>query len=421
MSPVDPVSPTSPMDISPSTPTATQQQFRFPAPPVISPSLHLPKLVTSFQSSGRNASELRRMSAQFQLPTPSPLSLGPTPLTAIHRRGSTPSVRHGTAINPDNLFSSTATSAPGALPPPYSDLPPVSPLASRRVPALRRQDAMEGLKGIQGEVSSPIIQQVISLPLRVSMRRSSSPQAPSAEVQAQHVEDLNEELASYATSNAPRKYRRILPKDQAGIEPQTTGVRLRSPIHKRRHRRNHSRNFSHSLPVGIRVARKPTPEQIHYARVVNHYATELVPLISVRTGEAHPDFPSSLLQYHLLTHDQLDSLARHYHQTIDAGNERWDYPYPIAWGKVWCGNNPAPTTSLSNQSRRHLVDLNTKRRRFGRFIGLKVESSPVQSPREAQEQGESLVERMEREWRESLRRVEDEHKLREKMWGRRGF
>jgi len=57
------------------------------------------------------------------------------------------------------------------------------------------------------------------------------------------------------------------------------------------------------------------------------------------------------------------------------------------------------------------VDLVTKRRRWGRFIGLRG----CDSPNESEEQ-EGLLERMEREWRNALRRAEEEERVREKMW-----
>lgn len=174
-------------------------------------------------------------------------------------------------------------------------------------------------------------------------------------------------------------------------------IHPRSPIHKT-HRKSQS------------LSQRP-----YFEGLVAHLRNELIPLISVRTGESHPAFPRSILQYQLLTHDQLDDLARHYHQTIDAGEERWLYPCPIGWGKVWCGTVPASNVSESNS--RKLVDLTTKRRRWGRFIGLKNCESPTAEDEESarREMGESMRERMEREWMESLKKQEEEYRAREKM------
>lgn len=377
------------MDMSPTTPSIGQQRFIFPPQPSISPSLHLPKLITSFQNTASNARNLRKMSLQFQLPTPSPLTLSQTPVTAISRRNSVQTHRRTGAIDD------------GANPPPFDgELPPLSPSAQRKVPRLRRQEAMQGLEHMQ-DIDSPIIEQVVRLPLRT--RQNTSP------TDSEHIEDVElGEIADIAST-----YRRILPKPQHGQKIDTTTPRgqSRSPIKKHRHRRANSRSL-------IVVARKQTSEESYLDRTISHLGTQLVPLISVKTGQPHPDFPRSLLQYQLLTHDQLDALARHYHQTIDAGRERWDYPCPIGWGKVWCGSTPMPRIGIEAEERRYLVDLITKRRRFGRFIGLKVDDSPV---RESAAQEESLVQRMEREWRNALRRADNEQKMREKMWGRRGF
>jgi hypothetical protein len=55
------------------------------------------------------------------------------------------------------------------------------------------------------------------------------------------------------------------------------------------------------------------------------------------------------------------------------------------------------------------VSLETKRRRWGRFIGLRGCESPV-------EEGEGLVERMEREWRAAMERAREEEVGRDKGW-----
>ncbi|KIW66477.1 hypothetical protein PV04_05810 [Phialophora macrospora] len=145
-----------------------------------------------------------------------------------------------------------------------------------------------------------------------------------------------------------------------------------------------------------------------YLHSVDHLRTPLVPLISVATGLPHPQFPTTLLQYHLLTHDQLDSLARWYHQVEPAVQETFHYPACIpAW------------TSLHDEDGQADVDLETKRRRWGRFIGLRGCESPGT---ETDEHGnpietrEELAARMEREWRRALERAEEESRAFEKSW-----
>ena len=281
---------------------------------------------------------------------------------------------------------------------------------------------MEGLDKMDGELGSPILRRVVQLPLRVNTRSSFD----SASSVSDSEDEIVEAISSHIVNATPRKYRRILPKTQLsavssfrhGAVTDTSQIKSRSLIQKKQH---HQLRSSQRLSSPAK-SRRPTPEDIELSNRISHLASQLVPLISVRTGLPHPLFPRSLLQYHLLTHDQLDALARHYHQTLDAGEERWMYPCPIPFGKSWCGSSPPAMSSHATNEleRRHLVDLETRRRRWGRFIGLKgCESPVVDGPQSVREAGETLMERFEREWREALRRAEEEHKIREKLWGRR--
>lgn len=411
MSPVDPISPTSSMDISPITPTAVagNGQLNVPVTPVISPAVHLPKLVTSFQNSA-TANTQKRMSVQFGLLTPSPLSLRETPPTVVQRPDSAPWHKRGVADSteqanfPQDQPASPMASFTSVYPrtPRNNEVPPISPSLHTSVPSLQRQNANEGLESMQ----SPTIEQVVRLPLRLSTRPSVIALQTSSETQAQSIEQLS---ADFHSTTTPR----ILPTSSRVRTPDgtpTARVKPRSPIFKHR---SHRRQLSASVPAKTVVRRPQTPQQKHLQASVAHLGSQLVPLISVRTGRAHPEFPQSLLQYHLLTHDQLDSLARWYHQTVDAGDERWMYPCPVPFGKVWCGSSSNSTAYTNNAIRRQLVDLDTKRRRWGRFIGLRGCDSPIE------EQQECITEKMDREWRDALKRAEEEQRVREKLWFRR--
>lgn len=98
---------------------------------------------------------------------------------------------------------------------------------------------------------------------------------------------------------------------------------------------------------------------------LDHLATPLLPLISCINGQPHADFPRNLLQYHLLTHAQLDNLAWHFHQISPPRPESACYPIRVP-----------PWVSLDS---RQEINLETKRRRFGHFIGLQDCESPVQA------------------------------------------
>lgn len=147
-----------------------------------------------------------------------------------------------------------------------------------------------------------------------------------------------------------------------------------------------------------------------YLYSVEHLRAPLVPLISVSNGLPHPGFPTSLLQYHLLTHERLDSLARWYHQVVPPVDETFKYP---AWIPAWTSYGLLADEGEGAHASSD-VDLETKRRRFGRFIGLRGCESPTAGP--GGEAPDELARRMEREWKRALERAEEEDRAWEKSW-----
>ena len=141
-----------------------------------------------------------------------------------------------------------------------------------------------------------------------------------------------------------------------------------------------------------------------FKTILSHLETPLVPLISVTSGLPHPSFPTSILQYHLLTHEQLDKLAKFYHQVTPPIRETFRYPVRIP---AWVSVNEEEDVERAAE-----VDLETKRRRWGRFVGLRG----CETPTEWSEEGRQMEDRMEREWRRALERARDEERLREKGW-----
>lgn len=97
--------------------------------------------------------------------------------------------------------------------------------------------------------------------------------------------------------------------------------------------------------------------------VIYRLQSRLIPLKSSYSGEIPSQFPLNLLAYYLLTSSQLDELAREFHQIWPPVEHTSWYPTQIA---PWIGTPQEAT-----------VDLETKRRRFGRFIGLRGCESPV--------------------------------------------
>lgn len=107
-------------------------------------------------------------------------------------------------------------------------------------------------------------------------------------------------------------------------------------------------------PGGIiarRAARSPA-----FREKLRQMALDLQPLVQVTTGNVHPSFPRTLLGFWLLTEPELDEMARFYHQRTP-GPHSAKYPCPITWG---------PNLTLDE-----------KRRKIGKFIGLRGCLTPI--------------------------------------------
>ncbi|KAI1418973.1 hypothetical protein F5Y12DRAFT_780398 [Xylaria sp. FL1777] len=85
-------------------------------------------------------------------------------------------------------------------------------------------------------------------------------------------------------------------------------------------------------------------------------ALPLAPLVQLTTGDIHPSFPSTLLKFWLLTDAELEGLAHFYHQRTPC-RYTFHYPCPINWSSD--------------------MSLEEKRRKIGRFIGLRGCESPI--------------------------------------------
>ena len=100
-----------------------------------------------------------------------------------------------------------------------------------------------------------------------------------------------------------------------------------------------------------RLARNP-----ELRHKLDQMALNLSPLVQITTGQIHPDFPKTVLQFWLLTDQQLEELAHFYHQRTPSFLSA-QYPCPVNW-----------SSDLS---------LEDKRRKMGRFIGLRGCESPI--------------------------------------------
>ena len=113
-----------------------------------------------------------------------------------------------------------------------------------------------------------------------------------------------------------------------------------------------------SLKISTMLGTRRNPALV---QKISQMALSLAPLVRITSGEVHPYFPATLLNFWVLTSEQLDELAHFYHQRTPSV---WSahYPCPVIW---------------SNE-----LSLEEKRRKIGRFIGLRGCDSPVKNDEE---------------------------------------
>ena len=121
-----------------------------------------------------------------------------------------------------------------------------------------------------------------------------------------------------------------------------------------------------------------------------HLLRPLSPLLSIETGLPHPDFPATLLHYHLLTSEQLDDLAHFYHQRTP-GRYSSNYPMPVVdrWfappreeegeeGEIDEMEDIQKILGTEQGTKnRKVASIEDQRKRFGRFLGLRNCESSV--------------------------------------------
>jgi len=132
-----------------------------------------------------------------------------------------------------------------------------------------------------------------------------------------------------------------------------------------------------------------SPPPLHKRRFA-HLLRPLCPLLSIETGLAHPDFPRTLLHYHLLTDSQLDDLAHFYHQRTP-GWYSMGYPMPVV-ARWWAPGQRELLEegeidemedvrqilgTMDEKKSDNIAGIEEKRRRFGRFLGLRNCESSV--------------------------------------------
>lgn len=109
--------------------------------------------------------------------------------------------------------------------------------------------------------------------------------------------------------------------------------------------------------TGSMLGQRRAAKNAAFREKLRQMALPLAPLVQLTSGEVHPAFPGTLLSFWLLTEPELEALAHFYHQRTP-GRYTLHYPCPIA---SWSSDLP----------------LEEKRRKIGRFIGLRGCQTPT--------------------------------------------
>ncbi len=269
------------------------------------------------------------------------------------------------------------------------------------------------------------------------------------EEQIQHQQDAPQQQTEYDQSRysqifqqrrTEQKQRELIAQNHARLEAAMLHLPYRTQNHqphmkqqrqqerqqrlRLRLRRRHHRQLAQQVQAQFRQAGIPLKLPQLQTKQVNrdthplterihpnfHYMTSvlsrnLAPLVHCQSGVPHPYFPKSILSFNLLTSAELDALALHFDQVYPPNWATFHYPQPI---KPWLATN--------GFVRNLGVDTDVKRRRFGRFIGLRDCESPVREKTGSEE--ESMREQAEKEWEDRLRGFRAEQMARGGMcWG----
>ncbi|KAF2403901.1 hypothetical protein EJ06DRAFT_527493 [Trichodelitschia bisporula] len=91
----------------------------------------------------------------------------------------------------------------------------------------------------------------------------------------------------------------------------------------------------------------------------------------------HSSFPPTLLHYWLLTENQMDAFASHYHQTDPKDPYRHEYPACMNWDARFLARPPPNLAPEDNFYLSAEERLWVKRRMVGKFIGIRGCDTPI--------------------------------------------
>lgn len=131
---------------------------------------------------------------------------------------------------------------------------------------------------------------------------------------------------------------------------------------------------------------------------LRHMQLALEPIFQLPAGEPHPQFPETMLQFNLLTEELLDSFAHYYHQA-EYGEYTFEYPDCMGWDVHYFD-----TLDIVKR-------VAVKRRKFGKFIGLRGCQTPT-------EELAARLELLETRTREAAQAVSEQEEAARKMFYR---
>ncbi|KAJ4416371.1 hypothetical protein N0V82_006808 [Gnomoniopsis sp. IMI 355080] len=146
---------------------------------------------------------------------------------------------------------------------------------------------------------------------------------------------------------------------------------------------SNSAHNSAAASTGAGFGTRRTTRNKALDKKIQQMALPLAPLVQLTSGHVHPAFPSTLLNFWLLTDEQLDELAQFYHQRSPCQWTR-HYPCPISWAEG--------------------LTVEEKRRKIGKFIGLRGCDTPIFFRSEEQIMEAARQARLKADESEALRR-----------------
>ncbi|KAF2270628.1 hypothetical protein CC78DRAFT_137792 [Lojkania enalia] len=118
-----------------------------------------------------------------------------------------------------------------------------------------------------------------------------------------------------------------------------------------------------------------TRKNLELATKIEHMRLNIAPIVHVETGIPPVEFPSTMLQFFLLTEDQLDAMA-HYYEQSTPGPNTYDYPQTMDWNKPFLSRPKEDQKAEEGCGFSDFERLRIKMRIFARFIGMSGAETP---------------------------------------------